>query len=101
MKILGHGEFGYLRTLPFDMEHGGEIMSICLRYEGQSSALKGCNLDNEIIPFIVKAVNSHDDLVLTLMSAIERVRMANDCGDPILSAWREDAEKLLSRVTSE
>ena len=45
--------------------------------------------------------NEHEELVLTLRSAIERVRMANDGGDPILSAWREDAEKLLSRVTSE
>jgi len=100
MKILQPGEFGYMRTLSFE-KSGCELLRVTLKYEGPCCASSGIALDNVIIPFVVTAVNSHDDLVLTLKAAIERVKIANSGGDPILSAWREDAEKLLSRVTSD
>jgi len=50
---------------------------------------------------------THDDYVALkaenaelrdlLQAAVRRVEMANADGDPILSAWRTDAEKLLAK----
>lgn len=100
MKILQPCEFGYMRTLSFEKD-GLKLMRVTLKYEGPCCSTSGITLDNEIIPFLAKAVNSHEELVLTLRAAIERVKMANNDGDPILSAWREDAEKLLAKVTSD
>ena len=100
MKILQPGEFGYMRTLTFE-KSGRELMRVMLKYEGPCFASSGIVLDNEIIPFVAKSVNSHEELILMLRAAIERIKMANNSGNPILSAWREDAEKLLTRVTSD
>lgn len=100
MKILAPTIYGYERKLSFNT--GGKTpFDVEIKYTGTPNCEKGTVLDNEIIPSIASAVNAHDDLVLTLRAAIERVRMVNNGGDPILSAWRVDAEKLLSRVTSD
>ena len=101
MKISKPSIYGYGRKLSFVLPGKDKTLTVELKYTGTSSSAKGVILDNEIIPFVVEAVNSHDDLVLTLKAAIERVRMANNEGDAILSAWREDAEKLLAKLKTE
>lgn len=48
--------------------------------------------------FIVRACNAHEELVLSLQQAIERIKLANLEGDPILSAWLPEAEAALAKA---
>ena len=100
MKILAPTIYGYERKLSFNT--GGKTpFDVEIKYTGTPNCTKGTVLDNEIIPTLASSVNAHDDLVLMLRSAIERVKIANNSGNPILSAWCVDAEELLARVTGD
>ena len=78
----------------------GEELEIEVKYTGEANCFKAGMLDNKVIPGITLAVNEYDSLVLTLQSAVARVKIENDAGNPILSAWRRDTEKLLKRVNN-
>jgi hypothetical protein len=57
-------------------------------------------MDGPTRRFIVRAVNSHDELVSMLEAAANRVELANAEGDQILSAWLVDARALLSHLSA-
>lgn len=64
---------------------------ICKMYEQTG-------LEKENAEFIVKACNSHQNLIETLKAAILRVELENEEGNPIMSAWLPDAKSVLENA---
>ena len=98
MKILPQNEYGYSRELWFCTDSNSGAIPITLGYSCESNYHEDTIIDGTIIPCITRAVNNHDALLLAMKAAVLRVKMANEAGDPILSAWRVDAEKLLDSI---
>lgn len=72
-------------------EHPGRLCDFLYRYSFDDMAIENAK-------FALRACNAHDKLISLLILAIERVKIANEAGDPILSAWRTDAEKIIAEL---